>query len=241
MDERGVWLIAAQAVAPGRARASGQLGLSLRSVLLTPSAGFRSVFETDKRRAREGARPAEGIAPYVLSALGGASLVAFWLKAGSLFGVRQVAGDQFRWSYLIAAAVGGALISLLGQLLWGWTGAGAARALGSSAPARELRVVWGASAFPQVFALLLLIPLDLLIVGPATFTSERLQDPLSTGWAAMSIALSASLIAWSTFIFFRGIQVSSSLGVARSLAVVVVAAASLAGVTALGAVALGGA
>ena len=171
---------------------------------------------------------AEGAAPYVLSALGGVSLMAFWLKAGSLFGVRQVAADDFQWSYLLAAALGGALLSIAAQLLWGLGGSLATRAMGSEAPARELRVVWGASAFPQVIALLILIPLDLLIVGPATFTSERIEDPLSTAWAALSIALSTSLAVWSAFIFLRGVQVSSSLGIARSLVVTVVAAASIA-------------
>ena len=197
-------------------------------MLLTPRAGFDSVFDTGARRARDGVRLAEGAAPYVLSALGGVSLMVFWLKAGSLLGVRQVAGDEFQWSYLIAAALGGALLSMAAQLLWGWWGSLVTRAMGSVAPARELRVVWGASAFPQVIALVLLIPLDLLIVGPATFTSERIEDPLSTGWAALSIALSASLAVWSAFIFVRGVQVSSSLGIARSLVVAIVAAGSIA-------------
>lgn len=240
MDERGVWLIASRATAPPRAHASAQLGLTLRSVLLTPRAGFESVFASRERRSGAVARPGDGVTPYVLAALGGLALMALWLKVGSLVGVRDVAGDQFSWLYLASAALSGILIALLAQLLWGVAGAAAARVFGASTEPRALRIVWGASAFPQVLALVILLPLDFLIVGPATFTSERLEDPLASGWAALSIALSISLAIWSAFIFFRGIEVATRLTVVRTVVVATVAIASLAAIVllAVGALAL---
>lgn len=165
-----------------------------------------------------------------------------WLKLGSLLGFRDVARVEFQWSYLIVAAVAGALIGLVAQSIWGYTGAGAARTLGRHAPPRDLRVVWGASAFPQVIGLATLLPLDLLIVGSDTFTSEKLSDSLATGWAALSIALSLSLLVWSLFIFVRGVEVATSVSVVKALALslvglvvmVVVVSGSVAGAAALG-------
>lgn len=243
MAERGVWLIASQATATGRSHASAQLGLTLRSVLLSPRAGFESVFSSARRREQSGARPAEGLAPYVLAALGGAALMVLWLKVGGLLGLREVAAADFRWSYLAVAAVAGALLALVTQLIWGYLGAAAGRAFGAHSPARDLRVAWGASAFPQVIALLVFLPLDLVIVGPETFTSERLADPLATGWAALSIALSASLAVWSIFIFVRGVEVATSTPIGKAIAISFVALlclATIVGGSIAGAAALGG-
>lgn len=166
-----------------------------------------------------------------------------WLKIGALAGLREVARVEFRWSYLVVAAVAGALLALIAQLVWGYAGAAIVRALGGSVPARNLRIVWGASAFPQVFALVLLLPLDLLIVGPDTFTSERLTDPLATGWAAVSIALAMSLTVWSGYIFVRGIERAGSVTIPRAVAVALSGALVLGAIVAAsagGAAALGG-
>ena len=153
-----------------------------------------------------------------------------WLKLGSLLGYRDVARVEFQWSYLIVAGVAGALLALFAQSLWGYVGAGAARAFDSQPPPRELRVVWGASAFPQIIGLILLLPLDLLIVGSDTFTSEKFSDPLATGWAALSIAFSLSLAIWSLFIFVRGVEVSASVSLLKALVL------SFVGVVVLGAI-----
>lgn len=242
MVERGVWLIAAQATASGRAQASAQLGFTLRSVLLSPRAGFAQVFRVTRKREQAGMRPVEGVAPYVLAALGGSALMLLWLKLGSMLGVREVASAEFKWSYLIVAGVAGALLALVAQLVWGYLGAGSVRMVGGHSPARDLRVVWGASAFPQVIGLVALLPLDLMIVGQDTFTSEKLVDPLSTGWAALSIALSLSLAVWSLFIFVRGVEVASSVSLFKALGITLVGVlvlAAIAGGCVVGAAALG--
>ena len=99
----------------------------------------------------------------------------------------------------------------------GYVGAASVRAVGGDVATRvDLRLVWGAGAFPQVFALLLLLPLDLLIVGTDTFTSERLDDPLATGWAAFSIAMAVSLTVWSVYLFVRGVERAGSISIAAS-------------------------
>ena len=167
-----------------------------------------------------------------------------WLKLGSLLGFRDVAAADFRWSFLAIALVAGALLALVTQIVWGYVGAAVVRAFGSHAPARDLRVVWGASAFPQVIALFVLLPLDLLIVGTDSFTSERLDDQLATGWAALSIAFSASLVVWSTFIFVRGVEVAASTTVIKAIGLsflAVLCLAAIVGGSIAGANALGGA
>lgn len=230
MAERGVWLIVAQATHAGRAQASAQLGLTLRSVLLSPRSGFENVFRVARRREQSGARPVEGVAPYVLAALGGVALMLLWLKLGSLLGIRDVATVEFRWSYLAVAGVAGALLALIAQLVWGYVGAASARLAGGHPPARDMRVVWGASAFPQILGLALLLPLDLVIVGTDTFTTERLSDPLATGWAALSIALSFSLAVWSLFIFVRGVEVAASVPMVKALGITIAGVACIAAI-----------
>jgi len=151
-----------------------------------------------------------------------------WLKLGSLFGTREIAAPEFRWSYLVVALIGGALVALIAQALWGFGASAAFRLGGDATRARDLRLVWGASAVPQLLALLILLPLDVLIVGPETFTSTKLADPLATGWAAISIALAVSLGVWSMYLFARGVQVATGSGWATSLAGLMLASASLA-------------
>jgi hypothetical protein len=226
VDERGVGLSASTVTA--HRYSSADLGRTLRSIALDPRKGFASAFALTERRASGGARPAEGITTYVLTAAGGAAAMLLWLKLGSLFGTREIAAPEFRWSYLVVALIGGALVALIAQALWGFGASAAFRLGGDATRARDLRLVWGASAVPQLLALLILLPLDVLIVGPETFTSTKLADPLATGWAAISIALAVSLGVWSMYLFARGVQVATGSGWATSLAGLMLASASLA-------------
>ena len=198
-------------------RASARLGLTLRSVLLSPREGFAGAIKAADRRSRTGTRGAEGVAPYVLSFVGGAAVLVLWLKLGALFGLRSVGGDGFRWDYLVASMAAGGLGALVGQVLWGFAGRGLLGALGGDPRPRDLRIVWGAASFPHVFALAVLLPLDLIIVGTNTFTNVRLQDNLSTGWAALSIAFATSLAMWDAYLFVRGTGVAASVNTWRAL------------------------
>jgi hypothetical protein len=127
-----------------------------------------------------------------------------WLKLGGLAGLRAVSHQAYRPVYLALATAAGAILGLVGQFIWGFVGA---RVLSSHAPTRDMRLVWGASALPLSAVLLVLLPLDLLIAGPETFTTERMEDPLATTWAAFSMAAGVVLILWTAHLFVRGLKV----------------------------------
>jgi len=215
-----------------RQRASAHLGSTLRSVLIAPAVGFPGAFKAADRRERAGARPAEGVAPFVLGALGGAALFVLWLKLGGLLGLRHVARSQYRSEFVVGSMIAGALLSLVAQGLWGSAGARVARLMGGRASPRDLRIVWGAAAFPYVLSLVMLLPLDLAIVGEDTFTTEPLRDPVATGWAALSIALATVLALWGAWLFVRGVGVAAELPLARAAAGALIAALCFAGVIA---------
>jgi len=197
---------------------------------VAPTAGFHSALRTTSRRERTGATVPEGYAPYVLAAVGGASLFLLWLKVASLAGLRDTSVVTYRWNFLVAAAVIGALLGVLAQFVWGVVAARLGPAVGTEAKPRAARLVWGASAAPQVIALALLVPLDLLIVGPASFTSQKLEDPVASAWAALSIALSVALAVWSIFLFVKGLEVVAGLRPMRAAVAAVAAAGCLAAV-----------
>src|SRR5688500_1684020 len=71
LAQSGLCLSSSEA-APAGGRGSARLGLTLRSVLLSPHDGFAAALKSTERRSRAGRRPAEGLAPYVLAAVGGA-------------------------------------------------------------------------------------------------------------------------------------------------------------------------
>lgn len=214
-----------------------RLGLILRSILVSPRVGFESALEASRRRDRIKEKSSEGAAPFVLSAVGGATLMLLWLKLGGMADLREVGRDDYAAGLLVASLVAGALIGLGAQWLWSAIGGAVSGLLARRATPRELRLVWGAAAFPQIFSLLLLLPLDLVIVGPAAFTTEPMSDSLSTAWAALSVALAVTIAAWSAFLFVRGVQVATGLGPARTGAAVLTAVVSVALVAGAGSLA----
>jgi hypothetical protein len=226
-----------------RIRSSSDLGATLRSVLLSPQRGYRGAMRASVRRERSGRKPAEGVAPSVLAAVGGAGGMLLWLKLGSALGLRNVAGSGFRWPYLVTAVAVGAVLGLLGQTVWSLVGPRVARGLGGVAKASDVRLVWGGSALPQVFALVVLLPLDLTIAGTASFTDARFADSLSAAWASLSIAIAVALSLWSVYLFVRGMQVATGMSAARIALVTLVAGLCLTAVAAFvlfSAVAIGG-
>jgi hypothetical protein len=216
-----------------RIRSSSDLGATLRSVLLSPERGYRGAMRVAIRRERAGRKPAEGIAPFVLAAAGGAGAMLLWLKLGGALGLRHAAGADFRWAYLLSAVVVGAVLGVLAQGVWGAAGPIVGRALGGDPKGADLRLVWGGASLPQVFALILLLPLDVSIAGPASFTDARFADSLSAAWASLSIAVAAALAVWSLYLFVRGTQVTTGLGLGRVALMVLFAGACLAAVCGL--------
>lgn len=196
---------------------SAHLGATLRTVLFAPLAGFEAALRTCRRRARIGSARPEGMSPYVLTAIGGAAAAMLWLKVSPLAGLRADSQLLFRWSYLVAAGMLGVALMLGAQFLWGLLGPAMLRAVGLGAEARELRLVWGAAAFPQVFAVGLLMPMDLAIVGPEAFMNVRVEDPLSATWAALSVGVALALALWSLWLFVRGIQTAAEVPARRAV------------------------
>jgi hypothetical protein len=148
--------------------------------------------------------------------------MATWLKVGGLMGQREVAASDFSWIDFGLALLLGAVLALVAMFLWGRIGPATFLSLHATTTRRDLRIVWGASWLPQVLGLLILIPLDLLIVGPRTFATERFADSLSTAWAAFSIAIAVALVGWSIYLFVKGNEVASGTRSMRSVAALVV-------------------
>ena len=219
-------------------RASAHLGSILRGVLVSPRGGLEAALAATERRARTEASRPEGLAPYVLSMAGGAAAMIVWLKLGGLLGLRNVQVPEVRWSDLGLSLLAGALLALAAQLLWGAAGKFTFKRMKAQVRSRDLRIVWGAAALPQAIGLVVLLPLDLLIVGTKTFATVRLADPVSTGWAAISIAVAVALMVWSLFIFVRGMQLVGHLNVFRGATASIAALACTAVLTVIVATAL---
>lgn len=139
-----------------------------------------------------------------------------WLKLGGLIGVRQVGAADFSWGALVAALAAGALVMLIAQSLWARIGGSVLAATGDTIGSSELRMVWVVAAFPQTASLLLLLPLDLLIAGPASYGTTRPAGSVALTWAAVSIALGVALAAWSLYLFVSGLRVAAQGDVRRT-------------------------
>ena len=164
------------------------------------------------RRDRTDASPREGISPYVLSAAAGVQTMLLWLKLGGLVGVRDVSRAQFEWGFVVVAAVAGAILFLAVQFLWAAVTSRIAGASGERIPASTLRMVWGQAGFPQIVALVLTLPLDLLLVGSDSYTTARIDDTLGTAWAALSVALGVAFLVWMLFLLWRGTEATTGVG-----------------------------
>lgn len=190
---------------------SARLGATVRGVLVSPGTGFVPVL----KRAESSA---EAASTYVLAALGGAAAMLLWLKVRALVGFRALAPSDFSWGYFVAGLVFAALVAVAAQVAWSFL---APRVGGPDAGSpRSFRAVWALSAFPQIPALLVLAPLDVLLVGSDAFTASDGGDSVALAWMALSTALSVSLAVWSAFVFAKGTQVAARAAAGRTAAVV---------------------
>lgn len=210
-----------------KGQGSAHLGATLRSVLVAPNAGFQAALRSTERRAKRGTRPPEGLTPYVLAALGGSAAIVLWLKIAALAGLRDGSAAEYRISFLIATLVLGASLGVAAQFLWGLAGAPIMRAFSGEMSRPAARLVWGASFFPHVFALLLLLPIDLMVTGPSALTEARPSDSVGAGWAALSLAIGLALMVWSLALFAKGLEIASGVGLKRAVLGVVAGAACL--------------
>lgn len=190
-------------------------GAILRAVLSDPRRGFAAGAASARRSAREGATAV------VLAAFGGAAAMLLWLKFGALVGVRG-GGADFRWGYLMAALAVGGVGGVLTQRVWGRLAVGA----GSERTPAELRSLWGLACLPQVVSVLILLPADIALAGPAAFTAQPFSGRLATLWTAVSMAVAASIALWSGYLFVTGLAVVTKQKGIRRMGSLVVAAAS---------------
>jgi hypothetical protein len=152
-----------------------------------------------------------------------------WLKVGALLGLRHSDGGHNLWSFLVLSLVVGAIVAEGTLFLWSWVGRAPLRALGVDASPRELRAIAGLAGLPQLFSIALIFPVDLLVAGRASFTTEALADPVSQLWAALSVAVSIALAVWSLVIVIRGLQSLGDLRLMPAAATGALGALCLAG------------
>ena len=194
------------------------MGLTLRSMLLTPRTGFEAAITAWDRRSRTVESPSEGPLPTILAFAGGAGAMLLWLKVGALLGARDSA-EGFEWGLLLAALAIGGLVYVLAQASWGLVGPRVIAALRGSAPSGLLRLVWASAACPLALGLLLL-PVDLLVIGPEALTSSAPGETMATAWAALSISLHVAAAVWSLYLLFRGTQVVGRIDTGRAVAAI---------------------
>ncbi|MDQ4124704.1 MAG: hypothetical protein M3134_03760 [Actinomycetota bacterium] len=203
---------------------STRLGATVRGVLVSPGSAF---VPTLKRVETSD----EGTSTYVLAALGGAAAMLLWLKVRALVGFRALAPSDFTWGYFITALVFAAVVAVLAQIAWGFLAPIAGG--GDSGSPRSFRAVWALSAFPQVPALLVLAPLDLLLVGEHAFTASDSGDSVALAWLALSTAAGVSLAVWSAYVFAKGTHVATRATPLRTTWVVVASFGCVAAVVGL--------
>jgi hypothetical protein len=195
--------------------------------MFAPRSGFESAFKIARRRARAGDLPIEGHAPMMFSAIAGMSIMLLWLKFGGLLDFRDASRTDFKWSYLFVTLVVGLILGIVVQRVWGWLGTRlVGRLRGESSPWQQ-RLIWGAASFPQIVTLFVLLPLDLLIVGARSFTTDRIDETYRTVWAALSISVSLALVGWSIYLFARGIAAATEMDRSRVMLTTLIAVITL--------------
>lgn len=198
---------------------SARLGATVRGVLVSPATAFVPAL----KRAETSA---EGLSTFVLAALGGAAGLLLWLKVRALVGFRALAPSEFDVGFFVTWIVLAMVIAVIAQVGWSFV---ASRLGGPDAGSpRSFRAVWALSAFPQIPALLVLAPLDLLLVGRDVFTATDSGDSVALAWTALSTALSVSLAVWSAFVFAQGTHVATRAPRRRSAGVVALSVAAVA-------------
>lgn len=207
---------------------SARLGATVRGVLVSPGSSFVPALKRVETSV-------EARSTFVLAALGGAAGMVLWLKVRALVGFRALSPSDFTWGLFVTSLVFAAVAAVAAQAVWSFA-APAAGGADAGSP-RSFRAVWALSAFPQLPALLVLAPLDVLVVGESAFTATDGGDSVALAWMALSTALGVSLAVWSGYVFAKGTHVATRATPARTAGVVALSLVCVAVVVAL----LGGA
>jgi hypothetical protein len=179
---------------------SSHLGSRLRAVLVSPRSGFRSAM-----RNGNAAAIASSPVTALLVVLGGVATMGLWLKLTSLLKIFDRPISATEWSFVLGGLALGAILAAIAYVAWTRL---APRAIDSDRDASRarLRVAWSFSDFPLALYAAVLLPLDLLIVGPEIFSTDRLDGTFAMVWSALSLALLVALAAWSVYLFVRGVD-----------------------------------
>ena len=203
--------------APAGRSGSVHLGTRLRSILISPKSGFRGAM-----RAGVAERASASPLPAFLVFLGGAASLLVYLKLSGLMGLRELAVDDFKWSAFFPLLLLGALAGVGAYFLWARLGPSVARNLGGKTSAERLRLAWSFADFPLATYLALILPLDLLLVGPEVFATEELDGTVAMVWGAVSVALALSAALWSAFLLWRGIEAATGVRGGKTFVMLVV-------------------
>lgn len=197
-----------------RRSTSQHLGRRLRTVLVTPRAGFRSALRGDVAAAA--ASPATAF----MVLLAGVSTMTLWLKVTSLVRLADRPASETTWDKVLPGLALGGVLGIAAYLIWARLAPHIARDDDPRLRDR-LRLAWAFSDFPLAAYALVILPLDLLFVGPEVFATDRPDATFARVWSALSVALLLSAAVWSVFLFIRGVEAARP----RSRTALVVSAA----------------
>jgi hypothetical protein len=183
---------------------SSNLGGRLRNVLLSPRSGFRSAL-----RPEVAAAAARSPMSVFIVLLGGMATMALWLRVTGLVQLAERPTAETEWDTVLPALVLGAVVAALAYLVW-TRSAPRLTKTAKSVTSDRLRLVWSFSGFPLAAYTLLILPLDLLLVGPEVFSTDKLDGTFAMIWSALSLALLLAAYTWAVFLFVRGLQATTS-------------------------------
>ena len=138
--------------------------------------------------------------------------MALWLKVTGLVQLADRSVAETGWDTVLPALGLGGVLGVVAYLLWTRFAAGLTGAGDRKASSNRLRVAWAFSDFPLAMYALLILPLDLLIVGPEVFSTDRPDGTFAMVWSALSVAVLVAVAVWSIFLFIRGLETATRPG-----------------------------
>ena len=137
--------------------------------------------------------------------LGGVGTMTLWLKVSLLIQQADQPQSETTWLTVTASLLLGGLLAAVSFVVWSRVAPRIAAARGSRTSIDRVRVAWAFSDFPLAIYVSIMVPLDLLLVGPEIFSSETLEGSFAVTWSALSVGVLLAATAWSVFLFVKGL------------------------------------